>query len=320
MAVKSPLCPSQSTVADPLSIPISKRLDSGGYYAHLTGLYRWYGSEPQGWHYGVWDPGIRSQRDALQRTNELMVQGLELRAHSHILDVGCGSGGFAAWVAQSFGCSVTGITNVPSHVRLAQEAARAAGVADRCRFLSMDMNAFGFERGQFDAILNEETFCYARDKPNYLVSLLPLLRPGGSWRAFAFGIRPGSRSTGEERSYREVMDGFHIPNLLPSEAVQAALELAGFADIGAEDLTSRVLPTAARIILFSYPPRLLSRLRLEAILYARDPVTRRFQRGHVAACLAYSRGLQKGLFRHYLYSGRKTESDLSRLPRAGPQA
>lgn len=136
-----------------------------------------------------------------------------------------------------------------------------------------------------------------------------MIRPGGHWRAFAFGIRTGPRSEREQRSYQDVMDGFHIPNLLPGDAVEAALLSAGFADVGAQDLTSRVLPTAARIILFAYPPRLLSRLNLEGIIYARDPVTRRFQRGHVGACLAYSRGLQKGLFRHYLFSARRPESD-----------
>lgn len=55
-----------------------------------------------------------------------------------VLDVGCGSGRFSVPLAQE-GATVTGLDFAPDMVELAKKMAAAAGVGDRCTFLTHDI-------------------------------------------------------------------------------------------------------------------------------------------------------------------------------------
>ncbi|MBI3265677.1 MAG: class I SAM-dependent methyltransferase [Chlamydiae bacterium] len=90
------------------------------YYTHLTSSYFHYASGTYGWHYGVSDPGIKTFPEALLQSNKRLVEKLSIHSDTHILDIGCGLGGFAVWAATRFGCRVTGITLCPSHVTIAE--------------------------------------------------------------------------------------------------------------------------------------------------------------------------------------------------------
>jgi cyclopropane fatty-acyl-phospholipid synthase-like methyltransferase len=284
------------------------RQEVAGYYTHLTALYQWYGGDTHGWHFGVWDAGVANHEQALHRANEILLEGLAPRPATRILDVGFGSGGFATWAAARFGCRVTGITVCPEHVRLARALARARGVAERCTFLVMDMDALGFRDECFDVVINQETFCHSRSRPRYLCEVFRVLAPGGSWRAVAFSIRPTPRSGTEERRYLRVCQGFRIPSLSSEAEVRAMSCAAGFEEIQAVDLTERVGRTASNILWFSRLPELLMPVGLGRLLFPLDPARRRSYRGHVSACAAYARGLRRGPFRHVGYSARKPQA------------
>lgn len=47
---------------------------------------------------------------AQQNKLDLICRKMDLRPHDHVLDIGCGWGGFARYAAERYGCSVTGIT------------------------------------------------------------------------------------------------------------------------------------------------------------------------------------------------------------------
>ena len=108
-------------------------MDALAFYSQLGLVYERYGAGTHGWHYGIWEPDVTSHAQALIRENELLLRGLTIDSSTHILDVGCGSGGFATWVARRGSGRVTGITIVPGHVAMAEALARAEGVLDRCR-------------------------------------------------------------------------------------------------------------------------------------------------------------------------------------------
>src|SRR5438105_10981518 len=94
---------------------------TAAYYNYLMDWYTRYASGTYGWHHGIWDPGVRSFADALRRSNERLVKGVRLTADSQVLDVGCGVGGFAVWVADAFGCRVTAVNNAPVHLVVARQ-------------------------------------------------------------------------------------------------------------------------------------------------------------------------------------------------------
>src|SRR5699024_9779611 len=60
-----------------------------------------------------------------------LLNRLQPDATDHILEIGCGWGGFALHAAAQTGCRVTGITLSEEQLRLARERARIAGLSDR---------------------------------------------------------------------------------------------------------------------------------------------------------------------------------------------
>ncbi|MBI1871204.1 MAG: class I SAM-dependent methyltransferase, partial [Chlamydiae bacterium] len=183
------------------------------YYQHLTPSYFSYASGSYGWHYGVWDSGVKSFSESLLQSNKRLVDGLDLNTNTQILDVGSGIGGFAVWVAKNFGCSVTGITLCESHIILSETLAALNQVLPQCKFQMMDMNEMSFEDNRFDLIINQETFCYAIDKKNFLSEVHRVLKPGGYWRSADFAVQELPLTPKENRKLKIVLDGFHIPSL-----------------------------------------------------------------------------------------------------------
>jgi cyclopropane fatty-acyl-phospholipid synthase-like methyltransferase len=57
-----------------------------------------------------------------------------LRATDHVLDVGCGSGGPALFLAREIGCSITGVDINEAGVQAGLVLAREAGMQEKVDF------------------------------------------------------------------------------------------------------------------------------------------------------------------------------------------
>jgi SAM-dependent methyltransferase len=216
---------------------------------------------------------------------------------------GRGVGSLAIWAARRFSCRVTGITICEDHVGRSQAMAREYGLQDQCRFLFMDMDRLEFGDQTFDAVFNQESFCYSSDKRLYLASVHRVLRPGGTWRAVAFSVQPGPLSPRQAEEYDAVRDGFKLASMLPAVEIEFLMNLAGFVGTRAIDITSAVLTTARTMIRTCGVPLWLMRLQLDWLICSREARRRDHHQGHYRAGKAYSTGLLKGYFRHFLYSG-----------------
>lgn len=281
---------------------------AASYYAHLTAQYRHYGGDAHGWHYGLWEPDVTTHTMALRRSNERLLSGLDITPDTRILDVGFGEGGFSVWAARTTGAQVTGITVCREHVALAGALAAEHGVADRCRFLVMNMDALTFDANEFDIVVNQETACYSSRKPAYYAEVLRVLKPGGVWRSLDFSIQDAPLSPDWERSYRAVCDGFHIPSLTSPESTVELMQRAGFDVRYGRDITNEVLPTARMIRRQCLLPLAMKTLHLDWIVYSSDDTRRRNRQGHIAAAYHYSRGLERGVFRYTECAGYKPEA------------
>ena len=49
--------------------------------------------------------------EAMEHTNEIMAQAVDIRSGSRVLDLGCGYGSTARYLAKNYGCSITA-TNI----------------------------------------------------------------------------------------------------------------------------------------------------------------------------------------------------------------
>ena len=98
------------------------------------------------------EPGESLVR-AQQRKFDRFLDKLDVRADDHVLEIGCGWGGFAMHAARTRGCRVTGITISREQFALARERVRAAGLEGQIDIRSCDYRDL---QGQFSKIVSIE--------------------------------------------------------------------------------------------------------------------------------------------------------------------
>lgn len=94
------------------------------------------------------------------------------------LDLGCGEGADAVWLAER-GWDVVAVDVSDTALGRATEAASACGVSDRIEFVQMDLSE-GVPEGEFDLISSQ--FLHSTlefDRQKILVKAATALRPGG---------------------------------------------------------------------------------------------------------------------------------------------
>ncbi|WP_298674722.1 cyclopropane-fatty-acyl-phospholipid synthase family protein [uncultured Lentibacter sp.] len=105
-----------------------------------------------------------------------LVDALNVKEGDHILEIGCGWGGFAEYAAKERGLRVTGLTISAEQLRYAQARMARAGVADR---VDLRMQDYRDEHGVYDGIASIEMFEAVGEKywPVYFDKLQGCLKP-----------------------------------------------------------------------------------------------------------------------------------------------
>lgn len=81
------------------------------------------------------DTGLEAAQLAKKRH---IAAKLDLSPETHVLDIGCGWGGMALYIAQETGARVTGVTLSEEQHKIATERAALAGLSDRVQFRLQD--------------------------------------------------------------------------------------------------------------------------------------------------------------------------------------
>jgi ubiquinone/menaquinone biosynthesis C-methylase UbiE len=105
-----------------------------------------------------------------------LVERLGVQAGNHVLDVGCGTGRLAYWIAERVGPEGHVVGVDPLAERIAIAKAHGAGI----RFevgKAEDLGAFG--ECSFDVVCLSAVFHWIEDKPKALREIRRVLRPGG---------------------------------------------------------------------------------------------------------------------------------------------
>ncbi len=113
-----------------------------------------------------------------QRKFETICQRLSLGPDDHVLEIGCGWGGFAIHAARQSGCRVTGITISREQLELARKRVTAAGMAD---LVTIEYCDYRDVAGQFDKIVSIEMFEAVGKEywDDFFAACARVLRPGG---------------------------------------------------------------------------------------------------------------------------------------------
>ena len=107
-----------------------------------------------------------------------LAQDVGIQPGDHVLEIGCGWGGFAEFAVREYGCKVTGLTLSREQLAFAQDRLEKAGLADKAEFLLCDYRDV---EGRFDHIVSIEMLEAVGEEywPTYFERLEALLKPGG---------------------------------------------------------------------------------------------------------------------------------------------
>lgn len=104
---------------------------------------------------------------------------LGITPNQHLLEVACGSGGPAIYLATKTGCHVTGIDANSSAIDTARKLAQVAHHHDKVTFTLADANArLPFDDNTFDGLLCVDAMNHFPDRLAVLNELNRILRPG----------------------------------------------------------------------------------------------------------------------------------------------
>ena len=138
----------------------------------------------------LFEPETLDLEAAQTRKYRHLCEQLQLKPGQHVLEVGCGWGGFAEIAARDFGCKVTGITLSNEQHAYARERMARAGLSDQVEIRIQDYRDVD-ER--FDAIASIEMFEAVGEEhwPIYFNALTQVLKPGGRAGLQVITIREG---------------------------------------------------------------------------------------------------------------------------------
>ena len=200
-------------------------------------------------HHGLFDDPGSDLRAATERMSEAMADLAGLVPGASLLDVGCGTGAQACWLAARHpGIEVLGISTSTVGVDAARRRSEAAGLAEVVRFAPADARRTGLPAGSFDVVWSLESSQYVVPREELMQECARLLAPGGRlvladvMLARPLGLRDLRRLHADLDILRYV---FGDAVMGTTEEYQVTIANAGLEIIEDLDLTERVVPTFA---------------------------------------------------------------------------
>jgi cyclopropane fatty-acyl-phospholipid synthase-like methyltransferase len=159
---------------------------------------------------------------------------LELDSASNVLEIACGSGGPALFMARTTGCRVLGIDNNENGFANANRMAEEQGLAAKVRFQLADAGqGLEFKNETFDAIVCIDAINHLPNRQRVLTEWHRVLKPNGQLLFTDPIIVTGSLSGGEISIRSSI--GYFL--FVPVGENERLLEEAGFELLRREDVT-----------------------------------------------------------------------------------
>ena len=192
----------------------------------------------------LFETGQESLEKAQTAKYASMVDQMGAQPGDHILEIGCGWGGFAEYAARERGLCVTGLTISEQQFNYARERIEKAGLSDRVDFKLQD---YRDETGSYDGIASIEMFEAVGEKywPVYFDTVRDRLKPGRNatlqiitvadrrWEVYRRGV---------DFIQKYIFPGGMLPSpaMLRQQVEQAGLDVVRSIEFGASyDLTLR---------------------------------------------------------------------------------
>jgi len=140
-------------------------------------FYRLWLDDTMTYSSALFSSGQESLEKAQTEKYASMVDQMGVKPGDHVLEIGCGWGGFAEYAARERGLKVTGLTISKEQLKFARERIAKAGLSDQVEFKLQD---YRDETGTYDGIASIEMFEAVGEKywPIYFETVRQRLKPG----------------------------------------------------------------------------------------------------------------------------------------------
>ena len=168
------------------------------------------------------------------QANEEVIKILGLKPGMSLLDVGCGIGGPARYIAWKSGCQVTGVDIQPNLVDAGNKISAMVGLGNLVTLFPGEVtDSCVFPDESFDAFVSLLVILHIPYREKLFASLFALLKSGGGF-VIEDMIALDTFDTEQDRIAKEVVGAPSLPRL---EEYRLELEKRGFIDIEFETLT-----------------------------------------------------------------------------------
>ena len=190
-------------------------------------------------HDGYYETGEETRLEAQEKLVANLVARAGLERGARVLDVGCGVGGPALWLARALGCRVTGITNSEVQARLARSLAGEGGQGDLVRLVVMDAEHLGLGRRSFDAVLVVGALGHLAEQRRFLAECRGLVIPGGRLAIADWMLAPGVRRA----ALAPLLERMGVPEFHAPMTHARWLERLGWSSVAVSDETAHMSPS-----------------------------------------------------------------------------
>lgn len=258
------------------------------HYDRLSVFYRALWGEHL--HHGYWDSD-ETPAMAQEKLVERLATHAGIKQGARVLDVGCGLGGSALWLARNLGCSVLGLNISPVQVAMATEKARSDGLDGRVEFRVFDVTSLDLPGESFDVVWVIECSEHLPDKARFISDCARVLKGGGTLALCAWLRADPLTSPVAEQLVADICLGMLCPQLASLQDYTRWMRASGLDPREAEDITRHVKETWAR------GEAIVRQPDINALIGAADERTRRFAEAFALMREAFDRGaMAYGMF------------------------
>ncbi len=193
-------------------------------------------------HRELWGPGVADRRAAAHHAHALVLDQLG-PDDRRVLDLGCGVGAAAQYLAGRRPVEVLGVSISPEQVRLAERyAARGVVSPGRVRFAVADFTALPGDVTGFDLAFAIEAFVHADPASAFFREAARALRPGGALVLIDDVLTPDDPRQDDPRQddprLEDFRAGWHVSSLLTVDDLTGLAAAAGLDLVSSVDLSS----------------------------------------------------------------------------------
>ena len=152
------------------------------------------------------------------------VAKLSLDAGAQVLDIGCGIGGAARYIATEIGCQVTGVDLTPEFIDVARRLTELTGLDQRITYECASALDMPFEDGAFDAAITLHVAMNIRERAALYGEIARVMKPGATFCIYDV-MKVGAGELAYPVPWAETAATSHLTT---ADEMRGLLDTAGF--------------------------------------------------------------------------------------------